>query len=361
MVQLLLSGGKAILEATGLWDNIIKLFDPTYEGIDKLKEASEKLANAAAEASKKYKEITDTFEGFNSAKEKLNSLTEGTVQFYQAIADANIEAQKLIESLNLIAGIDYKLGTNGLIVFDEEKITQAMFKAQQEQYRALAQGTQGQINYLKQSNTGGLEGTYNNFTKEVNKILQSKNLSNAFTKDDAKNILSQNLNRTVNQIKNNTDKNQKIINNKLSTINSSVKNVDSSVQNIDISSVVSKYQGEYNNLISQIREQEIIAAEQNIRGYGTQTQIQQFDAMTSNQRRNLDEYIAGRKNLNRKELPDYKQQYTERGWHVGDEIFQYDNDLGQILTSPLRGLFNLTGGLISGPIYGQRVQDLTNQ
>lgn len=111
------------------------------EAADKEKVLNKQLKEnqkAVEEATNAYNELKDTISNYQSARESIDDLTEGTVEFYEAIIKSNEEAQKLIDELNLIAGKDYYLSNSGLITINQEILKNKQFKSQQEIYRNSA-------------------------------------------------------------------------------------------------------------------------------------------------------------------------------------------------------------------------------
>ena len=100
-----------------------------------LREELEANKKAVEESTKKYDELKTTLSNYSSAKEGIKNLKEGTLEFYEAIVKTNEEAKKLIEALQLQAGSQYQIDSNGLITINEDALKQGMFNQAQDLYQ----------------------------------------------------------------------------------------------------------------------------------------------------------------------------------------------------------------------------------
>jgi uncharacterized coiled-coil DUF342 family protein len=92
---------------------------------DKLKEAQEQLENAtkrAEESQNRYNEMKDNISNYNDAKKGIDELTKGTLEFDEAVADANQKALKLLETYK---NLSYEIDENGVIQIDEDSLKAA--------------------------------------------------------------------------------------------------------------------------------------------------------------------------------------------------------------------------------------------
>ena len=110
-----------------------------------------KLNEALEEAEKRYKKVTeeyaktkDVYSNFLSAREALLDLEEGTIDFYNALIEANEKAMELIETLDLVAGKDYTISASGAIQIDDEALEDAMYDEQRKVFMAQGQKFQAQ-------------------------------------------------------------------------------------------------------------------------------------------------------------------------------------------------------------------------
>lgn len=131
---------------------------------NKINREIERTKNALEEANKKVQELETNIKNYDQAQDSIKQLTENTIEFYNAIIKANEESQKLIDSLNLIAGKDYTIDANGLIKINETSLETKQYAALQESYRAQAVNFEAQ---LKQNDYNQRQ-LIKNFTNAVN-------------------------------------------------------------------------------------------------------------------------------------------------------------------------------------------------
>jgi hypothetical protein len=65
--------------------------------------------------------MLSTMGNYKSAKDALESLTEGTIEYTEKLNEANEEALKLIELLDLTKGAGYDLEGNKIIINEDSK------------------------------------------------------------------------------------------------------------------------------------------------------------------------------------------------------------------------------------------------
>ena len=102
---------------------------------EKAKKAAENLKKEYEKVSAEYEDLLNIISKYNTAKQSLENLTKGTVEFSKAVQDANAEAMKLIENYSDITTGNYKFDENGVIQFDDktlEKIREAEFAKMQD-------------------------------------------------------------------------------------------------------------------------------------------------------------------------------------------------------------------------------------
>lgn len=114
-----------------------KTFD-YYSEENVLKRSLEESLEAAEDAKKAYDDLNTSISNYTNARNSIDDLTEGTVEFYEAIIAANEKAQELIDTLNLMPGYGYTLNADGLIQIDEGVLDAALKRQLNEQYRAQA-------------------------------------------------------------------------------------------------------------------------------------------------------------------------------------------------------------------------------
>lgn len=93
------------------------------------------LASAYGEAQEKYNSMIETMDNYSSARDALDSLTEGTEAYNEALAKANEAGLELINSTSgLKRGEDYRW-ENGELIIDDD----AMARIKQEEAQKVAQ------------------------------------------------------------------------------------------------------------------------------------------------------------------------------------------------------------------------------
>lgn len=110
----------------------------TQEAAEVAQKTAISLANAYNEAKTAYNELTTAWDNYNTAKDNLKELTKGTVEYTDAVREANEAALQLINNYD---GIKYTVGTDGLIELDEDSVLTAR---QEESKRLLQQQTVAQ-------------------------------------------------------------------------------------------------------------------------------------------------------------------------------------------------------------------------
>ena len=98
-------------------------------------ETARALGNAYTEAAEKYQNMIDTMDKYQSARDALDSLTEGTQAYNEALAEANEAGLELINSTSgLKRGEDYRW-ENGQLIIDQD----AMERVKQAESERVAQ------------------------------------------------------------------------------------------------------------------------------------------------------------------------------------------------------------------------------
>ena len=132
---------------------------------EQLNRTVERSSEALNKAQEKFQTLQDTLSGYKDATSQMEGLTEGTVEFYNALIEANERALELIDSLGLVAGVDYGVGPNGQIVIKEEALEDAMYDKQREVFRA--QGAKASAKY--DLTAFERDETVSNFQHSINK------------------------------------------------------------------------------------------------------------------------------------------------------------------------------------------------
>lgn len=120
-----------------------KVFD-YYSEENVLKRNLEESTKAAEDTKKAFDDLNTSISNYTNARKNIDDLTEGTIEFYEAIISANEKAQELIDTLNLVQGYGYSIGSNGLIQIDDQVLDAALQRQLNDRYRAEAK-----VNYDK--------------------------------------------------------------------------------------------------------------------------------------------------------------------------------------------------------------------
>lgn len=105
---------------------------------EKIHNDIKRTENALQKATDAYKELNSSIDNYNNAIDAINGLTEGTVEFYEAIVKANDAAKELIETYGLIAEQDYSMDKNGKIIINQRTQDRLTDQAQRKYHQANA-------------------------------------------------------------------------------------------------------------------------------------------------------------------------------------------------------------------------------
>lgn len=256
----------------------------------KLKKAVEDTKKAAAEANEAYKETKEIFDTYTEARKNIDSLTEGTIEFYEAIQKSNEAAEQLIEKLGLVAGTDYGIDSNGLININEDRLNAKMFEEQQKTFRAQARKYEAQLK---------LEQYNQKQTVEQFRLMTSIGTANGrygLSEQVARDILANpgSLSSRASEL---YGGNLEQINtlgfmSVTDAVDASGKNIQDSVNHmsVDFQRSVAQ-QNNLNNLI----------ATNLIMGYGSQSDIAEYNKMTERMKKQVNQEIINAKNNNTNE------------------------------------------------------------
>ena len=128
----------------------------------KLKAAEEeatRMSQALNQAREAADALKQSIDGYDSAVEKLKTLTQGTEEWTEALNEANAAAQKLIEENPELAG-KYSFNANtGLIEFEKGALDGLQNAANQKVTTATSQSLEAQNRVLEQKNSNLLGNT----------------------------------------------------------------------------------------------------------------------------------------------------------------------------------------------------------
>ena len=267
----------------------------------------QRTQKAVKEAQEAYDELKSTVDSYSDARKGIDSLTEGTVEFYEAVIKSNEEAQKLIDKLHLMIGEDYTIGKDGVITIKEEALTQSLYEQMQEVYRRQSQQYTAQAALVEKDQLSVIES----FRKEVNRLGKEQGSNLGF--NEAKNLLTGNgvINTQLDEIKSSVDKNT-----------------------VEIGSAITTYLPRYLGNQTTIQGYNRQAAIEALRGFGTENQNKQLSSQTSL----AQNYIADILNKGLKTTKVNAEEFS-----FGRALSLYGSN---VLSSSLRG--GGPGSIISG-------------
>lgn len=105
----------------GLSKAISDAYNADAIAAEKAEASARKLGEAYNEVKQEYQDMIAAMEEYQSAKDALSALTEGTEEYREALKEANRQALKLIDSYDLIEGTDFTM-RNGEIIINESSL-----------------------------------------------------------------------------------------------------------------------------------------------------------------------------------------------------------------------------------------------
>ena len=361
------------------------------DAIETEKEKDARLQKQVEEATEAYNKMVEASQELNSnisdyqaGIEGMQGLTKGTVEYYDAIVKANEAAQELIDKLGLIAGTDYTLSPDGLIQINEESLTKAAKEAQRDVYRSQAIVYSTKEEQLRESSSG-VRGTVKAARKDLNKQLSDLGVrkDDLLSTKDVTNILEGKAGGKFKEAK----EKDKFIGPELNPLNQEPIQlrqlpkafetqtnkldllVKTNQQNNrlteqstkDITSTIAKYSAQYKAAQAQADSYALAAADQSIRGYGTDSQVTQYENATSTGQNLMQQYVAKQKKKNVKKVDEIDSTFrTVLGGLIGGAgagAAGYAAG-GAIAGSAAPVVGNLTGAGI-GAIFGTLVGGIT--
>ena len=304
----------AATAALGYW--ITKLIIGQSEE-EKLREQIEETQKVYAKSKEEYQNLKDSISGYTDAKKGLDSLTEGTVEFYEAVMTANEKAQTLIDTLNLIAGKDYSIDVStGLISINENVLQDALFKKQQETFRAQTTNLMAKLDLSKYYK----EQTIEDFQKAVG----NKSLVRFANSVEAEKILNKEVNN-LELIAETIDGNLTRTTDKIGLIAPMLGM--NQTWTADITDEVGTFRAQYNKYSAEILATQKQIASSMIQGYGTKEQIEEYQKATKAQQEIINAYVAKQSNTGDLKLEDLESM-AWRDFFVGGGAKTYPGTMG---------------------------------
>ena len=251
----------------------------------------QKKINETAEAAKKakeaYNELNDKITSYQDARNAINGLTEGTLEFYEAVVKSNEAAQELIDNLGLMVGKDYTFDTNGLITINEDSLKNKAYTQMQQVYGTQAANYQARANYTEQSSVGGLEGVYKSLALDINKTLKENGQKDyKWTSEMAKSLLK-------------GEDIQTEIKGELISLKQGVQNIDDStattcdlIKPIDISEAMAQNKAAYEKLSAELLNYQRMTADYYIRGTVSQEDGEYYNNLTKGIQKQIQTIVA---------------------------------------------------------------------
>ena len=198
-----------------------------------LNQELEQNKKAVEESRKAYEDLNNTVSNYKSAYEGIKKLTEGTVEFYEAVLKSNEEAKKLIETLELQAGSQYQINSNGLIEINEEAIRQGLYQQNQQWARAQLNQSLTEFSIKDRQDQEKINNLIRQFQSNVNKNIPGDygiSYEQAKTMIDSFDLSSENIVVSIGELQDTSNKNLKELQNKIGTFNQQeLSKIDESV------------------------------------------------------------------------------------------------------------------------------------
>ena len=270
----------AILVALGY--GIYKLIQINSEQY-KLNKEIERSTQALEDAKQAYQELSDTISNYKNAQESISGLTEGTIEFYEAIIKANAEAQKLIDTWNLVMDKDFTIDKNGLITINQDSLQEHQLQDQQKVYAAQA---------IK--NTADLKKAEYTLDKEYQKV--AREIANETWKQTGK-IVELNTEQVKTIF---SDKQGENLGN-VQLYNQRAANVDLGLGNtVNLGEIVKNYQADISQMEARIQALQDQQLGNSIRAYGTTEQMQAFNSSSTTRQEAWRNYVKSQQEKDKK-------------------------------------------------------------
>ena len=217
-------------------------------------------------------------------------MTEGTLEFYDAIMNANEAAQELIDKFGLVAGQDYAIGKGGLIEINEEALARGQFEQQQTVSRAAAANTQARIdkaNYMREKAIGDMVAASEQRTGYTYK-LSRENAEAALQGKGGSGDLEKGIGSMLSSVYENV-----------------VNNLVNGHGYADLTDVQGKLRPVYEQAVEEARQLKLALADQVIRGYASQRDVNVYSAMNSRGQDIVKQYVAEQMDANKEDRSMY--------------------------------------------------------
>lgn len=300
---------------------------------NRVKAELEDTKKAIEDATAAYDELKQSIDSYKTGRDKIDELTEGTTEFYEAIVQANQQAQTLIDTLNLMPNSGYTIDKNGLINIDDNVLEQAAYEQMQKVYQAQSK------NYEAKANEADLsrQRTVENFRDEVNQKAADQGINKTLTSEQAEKILqnSDKTNVALDEIKRETmtkvheDKEFQVKQNQLqqdvaAKTEESSRNICMAVHesSVDISDAIANNLASYKQAVAQTSNYEKQAAQMDIYGYLSQSDVNQYKNLSAGSQDAVNSIMAQAKKQNQG-----GKQYKENLSFFGLDLYDAANNV----------------------------------
>ncbi len=138
VVTALLALAAAIAAVILVAKGIAYIWNADSRAAEQAAEAASRLKDKFNETQQAYNDLKSTIEDHESAVESIKDLERGTLEWRDAIRDANTQALELINTLGLVKDEDYTIDKDGLIQFKDGVIEEALEAESQKVNQAQA-------------------------------------------------------------------------------------------------------------------------------------------------------------------------------------------------------------------------------
>lgn len=198
----MLAAVAAVAAVVTVIKGLINVYHADALAAEEAADAASKLKDKYNETKQAYEDLKSTIEDHANAVNAIKDLEKGTLEWRDAIRDANTEALELINTLGLVKDADYTIDKDGVIRIDQDALDQALAAKSEEVATAQANSImadQTAKNAQLKSDQTDLRRSALGSGVDVDKAIE-RLTSGDLAKDFAKNALSDEVLKTELQI-----------------------------------------------------------------------------------------------------------------------------------------------------------------
>ena len=313
--------------------------------LNSLKKEVERTQEAYEKANAEYNDLLQTISGYQEALTGIQKLEEGTLEWYQAIAKANEQAEQLIEQWDLIAGKDYTVGPGGQIQISQQAMDEGSFKSVQKLYGKQADATKARYDLEKFNIDKEQQKIIKEFTASINKQTQSQNI--VITEEQGKKILDNmyRSNTNIGAVSSLSDISAQNLINSVTTGNDNLEgaifnatdsiNLTSKDNTVDITSSIAKWGGAYQVNQNKLATLEQQWATQEFMAVATKQQVEDFNNLGSLSQAIVVRQLTDKFKKNRQNAQNLENNYTDyvsqEKWKDAGSSFNYFKAFGSMV------------------------------